>query len=98
MPSISDVFEKAVTLGEGGRVYATTIDVSHFYWSLVMPKKIWNKFRLPGCYYKSLPFGRDYAPVIAHETLRLLVFSLPKRHYIVVCEPCTTLRPYAVTV
>ena len=46
MPSISDVFEKAVTLG--GRVYATTIDVSNFYRSLVMPKKFRNKFRLPG--------------------------------------------------
>ena len=52
MPSISDVFEKAITPGGGGG-YATTIDVSNFYWSLVMPKKFWNKFRLPRCYYKS---------------------------------------------
>ena len=54
-------------------VYATTIDVSNFYWSLVLPKKFWNKFRLPGCYYKFLPFGWDYAPVIAHETLHLFL-------------------------
>ena len=80
MPSISDVFETAMKLGRGGEVYASTIDVSKFYWSLVMPNKFWSKFRLPGCYYKSLPFGWDYAAVIAHETLRLFLSEFFSRH------------------
>ena len=77
MPSISDVFEKATTLW-GGRVYATTIAISNFYWSLGMPKKFWSKFRRPGCYYKSLPFGWDYAPVIAHKIVRLFLHEFFK--------------------
>ena len=43
-----------------------------------MPKIFRNKFRLPRCCYKSLPFGWDYALVIAHETLRLFLHEFFK--------------------
>ena len=67
------MFLKRLSSWGGRRVYATTIDVSNFYWSLVMPKIFWNKFTLPGYYYRSLTFGWDFAPVIAHETLCLFL-------------------------
>ena len=47
--------------------------MSKFYWSLIMREILWNKFWLPGSFYQTLPFGLDFAPVIAHETLRFLV-------------------------
>ena len=50
-------------------ISATTIDVSNFCWSLVMPQKFWNKFRMLGSFYTTLPVGWLIAPVIAHETL-----------------------------
>ena len=78
MPSLSSVFQKAMEMKGGGNVYATTIDASKFYWSLVMPERFWNKFRLLGSFYKTLPFGWDFALVIAHEPLRFLLAEIFK--------------------
>ena len=50
-------------------LFACTIDLTNFYWSLELPLDWVVVFRVPGGTYRSLPFGWNLAPVIAQTVL-----------------------------
>ena len=57
------------TLSAHRDLWAVTIDLSNFFWSLRLPPHMVGAFRLRGLCYDSLPFGWDRSPGIAQETL-----------------------------
>ena len=54
-------------------MFGTTIDLTNFYWSVRMPAELRDLFRLEGADFHSLPFGWNYSPLIAPETLGDLI-------------------------
>ena len=56
-----------------GPVFGTTIDLTNFYCSLRMPAAVRDLFCLEEVDFHALPFGWNYSPLIAQETLGDLI-------------------------
>ena len=69
LPTVVEIFNRTEAMRRRGPVFGTTIDLTNFYWSLRMPAEVRDVFRLEGADFHSLPFGWNYSPLIAQETL-----------------------------
>ena len=56
-------------------LWATTLDLSNFFWSLELPPDFRSIFRVAGASYPNLPFGWNLSPIISQTTLIFLVSS-----------------------
>lgn len=68
LPSASDV-ARVISMFPGGALWACSIDLTNFFWSLRMPQHALGAFRIAGLTYDCPPFGWDLSPVIAQATL-----------------------------
>ena len=73
LPTVADIFTKVEEMRHKGPVFGTTIDLTNFYGVLRMPAEMRDLFRLEGADFHSLPFGWNYSPLIAQETLGDLI-------------------------
>ena len=69
MPLVADIHETVESMKRVGRIFGTTIDLTHFYWSLRMPREVWDFFRLDGDEFHLLLLGWNFSPLIAQVTL-----------------------------
>lgn len=70
LPSLEGIASVMVLPGEW---FGATLDLTNFYWSLRLPHAWTSVFRADGASFDSLPFGWNWAPAIAQETLSRLV-------------------------
>jgi hypothetical protein len=56
-----------------GAMWATSLDISNFFWSLKLPTSCQDLFRLPPYAFPCLPFGWNLSPILAQTTLSMLV-------------------------
>ena len=73
LPVVAEIFIQIEEMRLKGPVFGTTIDLMNFYWSLRMPAVMRDLFPLEGPDFHSLPFGWNYSPLIAQETLGDLI-------------------------
>ena len=73
LPTVAEIFTKIEEMRRNGPVFGTTIDLTNFYWSLRMLVEMRDLFRLEGAEFHSLPFGWNYSPLIAQDTLGDLI-------------------------
>ena len=73
------MYETAENMKRVGPLFGTTIELTNFYWSLRMPREVWDLFRLDGAEFHSLPFGWNFSPLIARETLGDLLHQYMNR-------------------
>ena len=69
MPAIGEVLLHSPPL------WGSTIDLTNFFWSLILPKNAWGAFRTQSLCWDSLPFGWNLSPVIAQSSLAYFIFS-----------------------
>ena len=68
LPSIRKIAD-VVSNRPPGSLWATTIDLTNFFWSLRLPKKAWGAFRISGYFFPCTPFGWDLSPILAQSSL-----------------------------
>ena len=54
-------------------LWATAIDITNFFWSLLLPVEAHGAFRIGGFFLPCLPFGWNLSPILAQETLTFLI-------------------------
>ena len=82
LPSLSSIAE-VISASPAGALWATTIDLTNFFWSLRLPKKAWGIFRIQGLFFPCPPFGWDLSPILAQTTLgRLLDEAMATLPYV----------------
>lgn len=59
-----------------GSLWATSLDLKNFYWSLLLPEEFRDVFRTPLGSFTSLPFGWNLSCALAQETLTELVMQV----------------------
>ena len=79
LPSITDIASTMASFPNDS-LWASTLDLSNFFWSLVLPPEFQDTFHIEGAVYQSLPFGWNLSPIIAQTTLTEFVFSALVSH------------------
>ena len=74
LPRLTDIAD-VIAHFPPGKLWATTLDLTNFYWSLVLPPEFWDVFMTPVGSYSTLPFGWNLAPILAQKTLEHFVWS-----------------------
>jgi hypothetical protein len=72
LPSMSDIGHVLLT---SSPLWGTTIDLTNFFWSLLLPAHAWGAFRTHSLCWNSLPFGWNLSPVLAQHSLAEFIFS-----------------------
>ena len=83
LPSL-ECLTKVIQMFPPGTLWATTLDLTNFYWSIRLPAQAHKWFCINNLCYDSLPFGWNLSPVIAQETLG---FILDKAFIVLGCLP-----------
>ena len=73
LPSLEDI-GRTITSHQPGTLWGSTIDISNFFWSLMIPDHAIGMFRVDGYAWPCLPFGWDLSPYLAQETLGRIIW------------------------
>lgn len=81
LPSLSDIAE-IIRKFPPSTLFATTLDLTNFFWSLQLPQEAQHIFRIDNFSFTSPPFGWNLSPIIAQKSLEfLLSSSLENSHF-----------------
>ena len=81
LPSIHTVFQTIQReIHRGAPLWGITLDISNFYWSLQIPAEHRGLFRKQGAHFHCLPFGWNFSPVLAQDTLAALLKEVFDNH------------------
>lgn len=83
LPSFPDIAH-LIARHPPATLWAVTLDLSNFFWSLALPAEAHFMFRVYHAHFTTLPFGWNLSPVIAQETFLHILHrtfdSIPDTH------------------